>query len=630
MAGIMGEVPDMVVAGLAAPVVSAMRVIVGRIPAAPAAVLGRLGAPPDPGLGLRSARMVERLRRPAATRVRAMPAPPGVPQPKPGVAPPMLAGYGAVRPLGDSATVDAVGALPVLVVERLLGALELTVAGLKYPDGPDLSPYVGDPPTGQFAFVEASDQSEAVKASSLVDRLHPGAADLVTSMARRLATDATVSELLTVRPDAVDEPAVAAEHGRAYLALTVATAGAVLSQLRLPPLVDLPAAVVGVAVGAAVLLLGEVPMPAGYAAAVLAKVRAEYLLPRHTAGSVMVSGHRFALTEGAVPDVVDFAANGLASVVDGGVAVRTGVESGRVSVMFRVLAEPPPDVEAGWEEVVEVSWRAAAGRASLVGADGEGDGRFSKQTPPWPGEYRLRVSAIGRDEQDAASESYHLQVWQAPAAPQMVHRRTDRLGHRLRGEPEPPPRHRPERAYRWVRDSTLAVAATITVVTSATVEQVLKSFGADPARPEPIREIADNLRNRGSIDPWMAVLDTADAVLAVEYNGYQGAQAPVLRAASWWGRAASWYWNVNALTRLSFAERGELLAAFEPSGAQFDVPDTVAAALDGLDFSEMGNRTGKGLVAVERFTGRGVTPDDLAHIEATGIGYRITTTSPGR
>jgi hypothetical protein len=40
----------------------------------------------------------------------------------------------------------------------------------------------------------------------------------------------------------------------------------------------------------------------------------------------------------------------------------------------------------------------------------------------------------------------------------------------------------------------------------------------------------------------------------------------------------------------------------------------------------MGNRTGKGLVAVERFTGRGITPDDLAHIEATGIGYRITTT----
>lgn len=618
----------MVVARLAAPVASAMRVIVDRIPATPAAVLGRLAAPPDPGLVLGpTARIVERMRRPAATRhIRATPAAPGAPQPKPGTAPPMPAGYAAIDTPCDSTTVDALGALPPLVVERLLGALELTVTSLKYPDVPDLSPYVGGPQAGRFSIVETSNQSEAVKASSLVDRLYPGVADLVTSVSRRLAADGAVNELLAVRSDGVDEPTIAAEHGRAYLALTVATARAVLSELRLPPLVDGSAAVVGIAVGAAAVLLREVPMPAGYAAAVLAKVRAEYVLPRHTAGSVTVSGHRFALTEGAVPDLVDFAANGLASVVDGGVVVRTGVETGTVSVMLRVLAEPPPDVEAGWEEVVEVSWRATEGRASVVGADSEGDGRFSKQTPPWPGEYRLRVSATGRDEHDAASESYDLVVWQAPAAPQVVHRRTDRLGHRLRGEPEPPPRHRPEKAYRWVRDSALAAAATVTVVTRATAEQVLEAFGADPARPEPIRDIADNLRNRGSIDPWVAVLDAADAVLAVEYNGYQGAQAPVLRGASRWGRAASWYWNVNALTRLSFAEGGELLAAFEPWGAEFDVPQAVAAALDGLDFGELGRRTGKGLVAVERFTGRGITADDLAHIEAAGIGYRIAET----
>ncbi|MEJ3750206.1 hypothetical protein WEI85_43970 [Actinomycetes bacterium KLBMP 9797] len=37
------------------------------------------------------------------------------------------------------------------------------------------------------------------------------------------------------------------------------------------------------------------------------------------------------------------------------------------------------------------------------------------------------------------------------------------------------------------------------------------------------------------------------------------------------------------------------------------MPQAVAAALDGLDFGEMGSRTGKGLVAVERFTGRGIT-----------------------
>ncbi|BCB74761.1 hypothetical protein GCM10022251_78910 [Phytohabitans flavus] len=296
----------MVVARLAAPVASAMRVVMGLIPAIPAAVLGRLASPPDPGLiPGPAAGVVERMRRPAAARrVQAMPAPSGGPRSKPVAGAPVPAGYVAVRTPVDSAAVDALGALPPLVVERLLGALEVTVAGLEYSDVPDLSTYVGDPPVGRFSFVEASHQSEAVKASSLVDRLYPGAVDLVTSVSRRLAADGVVSELLAVRPDAVDEPTIAAGHGRAYLALTVATAGAVLSKLRLPPLVDEPAAVVGVAVGAAAVLLREVPMPAGYAAAVLAKVRAEYVLPRHTAGSVMVSRHRFGLTEGVVPDVV--------------------------------------------------------------------------------------------------------------------------------------------------------------------------------------------------------------------------------------------------------------------------------------------------------------------------------------
>ncbi|WP_256370807.1 hypothetical protein [Micromonospora sp. KC721] len=30
------------------------------------------------------------------------------------------------------------------------------------------------------------------------------------------------------------------------------------------------------------------------------------------------------------------------------------------------------------------------------------------------------------------------------------------------------------------------------------------------------------------------------------------------------------------------------------------------------------------LLAVERFTGRGITPDDFAQIQAAGVGFRIT------
>jgi hypothetical protein len=94
-------------------------------------------------------------------------------------------------------------------------------------------------------------------------------------------------------------------------------------------------------------------------------------------------------------------------------------------------------------------------------------------------------------------------------------------------------------------------------------EDVLRAFGADPDRPESLRQISDDVTARMSIDPWVAVLEAGTAVLAVEYNGFQGADQAVLRRASAGGRAGM-FWNVNALTRLSFAEGGQMLASFEP------------------------------------------------------------------
>ncbi|WDZ83632.1 DUF6461 domain-containing protein [Micromonospora cathayae] len=198
-----------------------------------------------------------------------------------------------------------------------------------------------------------------------------------------------------------------------------------------------------------------------------------------------------------------------------------------------------------------------------------------------------------------------------------MHRRTDRLGHRLRGEPEPVRPPRPEHGYRWIHRSPLSTAATVTVVTGTTTGDVLRAFGADPDRPVRLRD----LRLQPGADPWVAVLDTGAAVLAVEYNGYLGSRAEVLLAASAQGRAASMFWNVNAVTRLSFAERGRLLASFEPMG-DVDTDPVVAATLAGLDFAGYGGRAEKGLVAVERFTGRGVTAVDLARIEEEGIAFR--------
>jgi hypothetical protein len=111
-----------------------------------------------------------------------------------------------------------------------------------------------------------------------LEQVWPGAVALVVALARRLAGDQHVAAQLSVSPDLTDEADVAARHGAAHLALAVATAAAVLPRVGAGEWATEPPTVLGVAIGTAVLLLRETPMPASYAAALLARVRAEYLL----------------------------------------------------------------------------------------------------------------------------------------------------------------------------------------------------------------------------------------------------------------------------------------------------------------------------------------------------------------
>ncbi len=512
------------------------------------------------------------------------------------------------------AALDSLGSL---LPERLLGALELTVAALA-PAAPEhlTSTMPEVVRSGPFAFVATGSESEVSQAVRQLDQLAPGAATLVAKLVAALAGHESLVPLLRPGPDATGEADIAAAHGAAHLALAVITAAAVLGQVRAPIAGAEPPAVIGLALAATARLLRDLPMPPSYAGALFARQRTEYRLPRGAAGTIPVTGHRFALTEGAVPETADFSSNGLVAVVDGGAAIHTGIADGAVNVMSRVLEEPPDQVDLnGWDEVVEVSWRAATGFASVVGPDGTAPDQLRRQTPPWPGEYRLRVHARGRDEGDE-TESYQLIVWAAPAAPEIVHKHTDRLGHRLRGEPEPAVRPKPEAAYRWVRQSLLGDAATVTVVTGSTVDDVIRAFGGDPAHCESARELGQ----RYGIEPWVTVLAVEDAVLAVEFNGWQGGNREIMRALSRSGRAGSMYWNVNALTRLTLAEHGELLAAFEP-GIE---PHPDLAVFEGLDLADYRDKIGKGLVAVERFTGYGIRPMDLDRIAGTDAGYPIS------
>jgi hypothetical protein len=208
----------------------------------------------------------------------------------------------------------------------------------------------------------------------------------------------------------------------------VAVASAVVGRWKLPDVAGSPAvAAVGAGIGAAVLLLRDAAMPAGYASALWEQVRQEYLMPRRSGGTAPVAGHQFALVEGEVPRSVGFAADGLVSVVPGGAVIRTGTAEGSEHVLLTVSEQPPPLEVRGWDEVVEVSWRAAAGLASVTGLGAAGPGQLGWATPPWPGDYRLRVHASGRDDADD-EESYELAVWPAPGTPAVVHKHTDQLG----------------------------------------------------------------------------------------------------------------------------------------------------------------------------------------------------------
>ncbi|WP_086838788.1 DUF6461 domain-containing protein [Amycolatopsis kentuckyensis] len=487
--------------------------------------------------------------------------------------------------------------LPTWVVERVHGAVELPLASLEIP-APPVTAALKPPPDGTFGFLTSDSEAEALRETRLLHQLRPGLLDLAAVLTTGLADEIP----LEVEGD---EATIAAGHGAHHLAIALVTTTIAAREAGSPGV----AGIVGTALGVTANVLRAKPMPAGYERALRDKERAEYRLPQSGSTSVEVRDHVFALTEGGLPAFGDFADNGLAEVTDSGVVVRTGTENGAVRVGIRVLAEPPVTAETlGWEEVVDLSWRAAHGSAGV-------GGRVT--TPPWPGDYRVRVHAYGRD--DPETEGYDLWIWAAPPEPPRVHARADRLGHRLRGEPEPPVVARPEAQYRWIGRSRLTVAATVTVVTGLPAEEVIRAFGADPARPEPPEEWRE-----AYADPWVEVLDLDGVVVAIEENGYYGSRAPVLTAASRAGRAASMFWNVNAVTRLSFARGGEVLASFEPGLSEPSPDAEVIAALAGLDLQDFRDRTEKGLVAVERFTGRGLYPEDLEDLDRLGVAYRIS------
>lgn len=590
----------------AAAVAAAIPVVAERIPATPAAVLGRLTVTANGDAASSGA--------PVAV--------PGMRTVVRSASPGMVRGGAQSGRPRESEVRAALRSLGPLLAERLLGALELSVDAIAVELPAGATDTVATPARASAAFVTGALESETSQAVARLDAVRPGASELAVELARRLVRHDALAAVLVADLTGLDEATIAARHGSVYLGLSMVVASAVSRALGLPMIQSAPT-VVGMALGVAAAVLRGIPMPAGYADAVLAKKRAEYRYPQSSSTAVEVHGHRFALAETPVADEgLDFADNGVAVAVDGGVVLRTGMAEGQASVLLQVLAEPPDEVDlVGWDEVVEISWTAATGAATLPAARHAGSLRRLAETPPWPGAYRLRVHTRGRDGDD--DEGYRLMVWSAPDAPQTVYKRTDRLGYELRGEPAPPAVAAAEQAYRWVESSWVATAATITVVTGSSVEEVLRAFGADPAVSVSLQDTWP----RDGLESMVCVLPIDGAVLAVEDNGWHAID--VMDALSRNGTAASMYWNVNAVTRLSFARAGEVVASFEVGDDPGPAGPELTAALDGLDFADPRHWVAKGVTAVARFAGRDFDAAQLERIRQDDIAYPITSPETG-
>ncbi len=129
--------------------------------------------------------------------------------------------------------------------------------------------------------------------------------------------------------------------------------------------------------------------------------------------------------------------NGLASVLPGGIVVFTGISSGPVLVAVdaRNAQLGTPDAGA-WDEIVEVSVRAPAGRMVVSSLFTDAP-ELPVLTTAGPGDYRVRLHARGRDTAvdlgvTEPVEEYLVIAWPSQPMPETVIKRTDAYGDRLR------------------------------------------------------------------------------------------------------------------------------------------------------------------------------------------------------
>ncbi|MEU9207747.1 hypothetical protein AB0D27_07270 [Streptomyces sp. NPDC048415] len=157
-----------------------------------------------------------------------------------------------------------------------------------------------------------------------------------------------------------------------------------------------------------------------------------------TARTVYVPEGTFGVLDaGEIPVQTADWSNGLTAPMSHGALIATGIHTGQVRVTAEALNGPPDtSADEAWEEVVEVSVHAPAGRLqveSLEDGPVPGHPLLSPSGPSW---YRLRVHARGRSilpDKVATSpvEDYLLLAWPSSPADAAVLRSSERIDYAL-------------------------------------------------------------------------------------------------------------------------------------------------------------------------------------------------------
>ncbi|MFF4600694.1 DUF6461 domain-containing protein [Amycolatopsis sp. NPDC001319] len=169
-----------------------------------------------------------------------------------------------------------------------------------------------------------------------------------------------------------------------------------------------------------------------------------------------------------------------------------------------------------------------------------------------------------------------------------------------------------------------AEALCLTAVRGLSVDEALHRFDAFPASREVTLAVAGQTSVNAFPDqlPLVVAGQRDGWTLLVEDNGVHGSRPGVLARLSSGTVAASVYWNVNLVSRISLAQDVRVLAVFDfvtggtPTGEE---PEAIGPFLGDLDFDDPYRKCASALAFLERVTGIRVTADWSGQSHAASV-----------